>query len=63
MLRASAGMGLGEGRQHVLNLWWDANQLADRLNGVSIVAKHPVEGERFRPRGFFFPVGHFSPRQ
>ena len=34
--------------QYSLNLWWDGDQLADRLDHVSIVTKHPVKAKSFR---------------
>jgi len=41
------GLNPGEGTQHSLNLWWDGDQFADRLNRVAVVAKHPVKAKSF----------------
>ena len=62
-------MDLSKGQQDSLDLWLDGDQLTDRLDRVSIMAKHLVKAESFRAgrlapeREGIFLAGYSSRRQ
>jgi len=65
MLWTSSGWAWAKASSTRSNLPGDADQLADRLGGVSIVAEHSVKAKSFRlgqSKGIFI-VGHFPTRR